>query len=153
MSQMKNKKSPLAINKEMLKPIIKDVLEETDTLKEAINESKIMNISSSPPEILCLDSTFVDAVVEKLAVILIANEKLNSILSTNIATIVESKSSNLAEQAKRFEKSMSRLKEENHKLMTQQEKLAQYSRHKCLIIHGIPYTERENTDKKSCGLR
>ena len=132
----------------MLKPIIKDVLEETDTLKEAINESTIMNISSSQAEILCLDSTFVDAVVEKLAVILIANEKLNSILSTNIATIAESKSSNLAEQAKRLEKSMSRLKEENHKLMTQQEKLAQYSRRNCLIIHGIPYTERENTDKK-----
>ena len=147
MSQ-KSKKSSSAITKDMLKSIIKDVVVDTNVLEDAVNESKMLSISCAQAESLCLNSTSVDAVVEKLAEVSCNNEKLNAILSTNIATLLESKSLNITEKTEKLEKNISRLKEENQELKIQQEKLAQYSRRNCLILYGNPHSNLENTDEK-----
>ena len=84
--------------------------------------------------------------MEKL--VICDNEKLNAILSTNIATLVESKFSNITEKVEKREKRISKLKEENYELKIQQEKLAYCSRRNCLSLYGIPHSNPENTGRK-----
>ena len=71
-------------DKEILKPIIKDLLVETDTLAEAVQDTKKNQLLDNDIATLINPDSFIDAIVCKLVAKLLASEELKTAIDSKI---------------------------------------------------------------------
>ena len=108
-------------------------------LTEAFCESKLLNSQIEAAENLTANNTFIDIIVGTLTDKILADEEFQTAISMNLPTLVEAKTSSLNEKIGELNTKLDKAAQEN-------ESLEQYSRRNCLLFHGLPEQENENTN-------
>ena len=150
--RMSKRKSSQSTQKNNLAPddsdkvtnLVKSVLLESNVLQECFNENPLKSLlneksfqpSSENLEILANklknDKNFIDIVTSKLCTLIISNKAFMQTIVDKVSIECESKVLTLNETAG---------------LESRLEEQEQYSRRNCLLIHGVPSVENENTDE------
>ena len=136
---------PTKEGQEQLLNIIKTILTNCNVLEEAIAEKQVpVNeqppVTSDNPPLRGLDhigqfsQETLDNIAKKIQNIILKSEELNK----QVESIVMKKIDENAEQTK----------QEICYLKDKLDEAEQYSRRNCLLIHGVPETDNENTDEK-----